>query len=162
MRCPFCNADDDKVVDSRSASNGSVIRRRRECVECGRRFTTYERVEETPVRVVKKDSTRQDFDREKLLTSLKRALVKRPVDDSILEGIVVDIEQWFHASGEQEITTQRLGEMVMERLRAVDPVAFIRFASVYRDFQNVNEFVDTIHAIEGHLPNASGAPAGRQ
>ncbi len=149
MRCPYCNADDDKVVDSRSAASGGVIRRRRECLACGRRFTTYERIEETPVKVVKKDGSRQDFDREKLLTSLNRALVKRKVDEMVLEEVVSNIEQAIHNTGEQEITTRRLGRMVMERLRTIDQVAFVRFASVYREFKDVQEFLEAIESMEG-------------
>ncbi|MGE0432538.1 MAG: transcriptional regulator NrdR [Planctomycetota bacterium] len=148
MRCPYCNADDDKVVDSRAAASGAVIRRRRECVACGRRFTTYERIEETPLRIIKKDGQRQDFDRNKLLRGLRQACWKRDhIADSEIEGLVTDVEQEIFASGEGEVSSRRLGDMVMERLRRLDQVAFVRFASVYREFKDVGEFVSEVDSM---------------
>ena len=148
MRCPYCNADDDKVVDSRSAASGAVIRRRRECTACGRRFTTYERIEETPLRIIKKDGARQDFDRNKLLRGLRQACWKRDhITEADIDGLVADVEQEIFASGDGEIPSQQLGTMVMERLRAMDQVAFVRFASVYRQFKDVGEFVSEVDSM---------------
>lgn len=152
MKCPFCSADDDKVVDSRSAANGNVIRRRRECLVCGRRFTTYERIEETPLKVIKKDGSRQDFDREKLLDGLRRACWKRDhIRDDDLQGIVADIEKDVFARNDAEITSRELGEMVISRLRDLDQVAFVRFASVYREFKDIGEFVSEIDSMRSEV-----------
>ena len=141
MKCPFCGDQESKVVDSRRSEDGQSIRRRRECLNCQRRFTTYEIVESLPIIVVKRDGTRQNFDRNKILNSMIRAFDKRKVDISDLDRITTEIEQTIQNTLEREITTDRLGEMVMERIKPLDEVAYIRFASVYRRFQDVNSFV---------------------
>ena len=141
MRCPFCGDQDSKVVDSRHSEDGNSIRRRRECIACQRRFTTYEIVESLPIIVVKRDGTRQNFDRNKILNSMIRAFDKRKVDLDDLERLTTEIEQAIQNSLEREISTDRLGEMVMERIKPMDEVAYIRFASVYRRFQDVSSFV---------------------
>ena len=141
MKCPFCGDQDSKVVDSRRSEDGQSIRRRRECLKCQRRFTTYEIVESLPIIVVKRDGTRQNFDRNKILNSMIRAFDKRKVDISDLDRITTEIEQTIQNTLEREITTDHLGEMVMERIKPLDEVAYIRFASVYRRFQDVGSFV---------------------
>ncbi len=141
MKCPFCGAQDSKVVDSRRSEDGLSIRRRRECLACLRRFTTYEVVENLPIIVVKRDGSRQKFDRDKILNSMIRAFDKRKVDIDDLERLTTEIEQSIQNSLEREISTDRLGEMVMERIKPMDEVAYIRFASVYRRFQDVSSFV---------------------
>ena len=141
MKCPFCGDQESKVVDSRHSEDGSSIRRRRECLNCQKRFTTYEMVESLPIIVVKRDGTRQNFDRNKILNSMIRAFDKRKVDLDDLERLTTEIEQAIQNSLEREISTDRLGEMVMERIKPMDEVAYIRFASVYRRFQDVSSFV---------------------
>lgn len=141
MRCPYCGDLESKVVDSRRSEDGQNIRRRRECLNCQRRFTTYEMVESLPIIVVKRDGTRQNFDRNKILNSMIRAFDKRKVDIADLDRIAIEIEQNIQNTLEREISTDRLGEMVMERIKPLDEVAYIRFASVYRRFQDVNSFV---------------------
>ena len=141
MKCPFCGDQESKVVDSRRSEDGQSIRRRRECLNCQRRFTTYEIVESLPIIVVKRDGTRQNFDRNKILNSMIRAFDKRKVDISDLDRITTEIEQTIQNTLEREITTDKLGEMVMERIKPLDEVAYIRFASVYRRFQDVGSFV---------------------
>jgi transcriptional repressor NrdR len=141
MKCPFCGDQESKVVDSRRSEDGQSIRRRRECLRCQRRFTTYEIVETLPIIVVKRDGTRQNFDRNKILNSMIRAFDKRKVDINDLDRITTEIEQTIQNTLEREITTDKLGEMVMERIKPLDEVAYIRFASVYRRFQDVNSFV---------------------
>ena len=141
MKCPFCGDQESKVVDSRRSEDGQSIRRRRECLNCQRRFTTYEIVESLPIIVVKRDGTRQNFDRNKILNSMIRAFDKRKVDISDLDRITTEIEQTIKNTLEREITTDQLGEMVMERIKPLDEVAYIRFASVYRRFQDVGSFV---------------------
>ncbi len=141
MKCPFCGDQDSKVVDSRRSEDGMSIRRRRECLSCLRRFTTYEVVENLPIIVIKRDGSQQKFDRDKILNSMIRAFDKRKVDIDDLERITTEIEQAIQNSLEREISTDRLGEMVMERIKPMDEVAYIRFASVYRRFQDVNGFV---------------------
>ncbi len=141
MKCPFCGDLESKVVDSRRSEDGQSIRRRRECLNCQRRFTTYEIVESLPIIVVKRDGTRQNFDRNKILNSMIRAFDKRKVDISDLDRITTEIEQTIQNTLEREITTDKLGEMVMERIKPLDEVAYIRFASVYRRFQDVGSFV---------------------
>ncbi len=141
MRCPFCGDLESKVVDSRRSEDGQNIRRRRECLKCQRRFTTYEVVESLPIIVVKRDGTRQNFDRNKILNSMLRAFDKRKVDIMDLDRITTEIEQTIQNTLEREISTDKLGEMVMERIKPLDEVAYIRFASVYRRFQDVNSFV---------------------
>ena len=141
MKCPFCGDQESKVVDSRRSEDGQSIRRRRECLKCQRRFTTYEIVESLPIIVVKRDGTRQNFDRNKILNSMIRAFDKRKVDISDLDRITTEIEQAIQNSLVREISTDKLGEMVMERIKPMDEVAYIRFASVYRRFQDVSGFV---------------------
>lgn len=141
MRCPFCGDQESKVVDSRRSEDGQSIRRRRECLNCQRRFTTYEMVESLPIIVVKRDGTRQNFDRNKILNSMIRAFDKRKVDLVDLDRLTTEIEQAIQNSLEREISTDKLGEMVMARIKPMDEVAYIRFASVYRRFQDVNSFV---------------------
>ena len=145
MRCPFCGDFESKVVDSRRSEEGDSIRRRRECIACQRRFTTYETVESLPIIVVKRDGARQSFDRNKILNSMVRACDKRKIDLVDLEKIAIEIEQSIQNSLEREVSTDRLGELVMERLKPIDEVAYIRFASVYRSFQDVNGFIQEIN-----------------
>lgn len=141
MKCPFCGDEDSKVVDSRKSEDGSSIRRRRECLKCQRRFTTYEMVESLPIIVVKRDGSRQNFDRTKVLNSMIRAFDKRKVDIDDLDALTTEIEQDIQNSLAREITTDQIGEMVMAHIKPMDEVAYIRFASVYRRFQDVNSFV---------------------
>ena len=147
MKCPFCGDQESKVVDSRPAEDGNSIRRRRECISCQRRFTTYETVESLPIIVVKRDGTRQAFDRNKILNSMVRAFDKRQVDVADLDRITTEIEQTIQNTLEREVSTDKLGEMVMARLKPLDEVAYIRFASVYRRFQDVNSFIHEINNI---------------
>ncbi len=147
MKCPYCSEADSKVIDSRSTEEGVSIRRRRECLVCGKRFTTYEKVENVPIMVIKKDHSRQPFDRTKILNGLKRACEKRPISMSEIETIVYEIETSIYNSLEREISTNEIGEMLIEKLRKLDQVAFVRFASVYRDFQDVETFRHEIDKI---------------
>jgi len=144
MRCPFCGHIEDKVVDSREAKIGDTIRRRRECAKCGRRFTTYERIDEIPYMVVKKDGRREKFDRQKILAGLLKACEKRPVPMSNLEEIVNEAEALVAESAERELPAAGLGELVMGRLKKLDKVAYVRFASVYLDFKDIREFMDEL------------------
>ncbi len=144
MKCPFCGHVQDKVVDSREAKIGDTIRRRRECVGCGRRFTTYERIDEIPYMVVKKDGRREKFDRQKLLAGLLKACEKRPVPMNKLEQIVNETEALVAESTDRERPTTEVGELVMNRLKKLDKVAYVRFASVYLDFKDVREFMDEL------------------
>jgi len=141
MRCPFCGENQDRVVDSRETRDGLTIRRRRECVECGRRFTSYERIEDIPFMVVKTDGTREEFDRHKLLTGLRKACEKRPVSATSLDRIVSDVERRLHDSEDREVETSAIGAIIMEHLRELDQVAYVRFASVYRKFEDIEEFL---------------------
>jgi len=140
MKCPFCGFTNDKVVDSRETKEGELIRRRRECTKCEKRFTTYERIDEIPYMVVKKDGRREKFDRQKLLSGLLKACEKRPISMGRLEQIVNDVESFVIDSPDRERTTAEVGEMIMDQLKQQDTVAYIRFASVYRDFKDVREF----------------------
>ena len=144
MKCPFCGDQDSKVVDSRHSEDGLSIRRRRECLGCQRRFTTYEIVESLPISVVKRDGSRQGFDRNKVLNSMVRAFDKRQVEIAELDRITTEIEQTIQNTLEREITTDKLGEMVMERLKPIDEVAYIRFASIYHRYQDANSFMREI------------------
>ena len=144
MRCPFCGDQESKVVDSRHSEDGLSIRRRRECSRCQHRFTTYEMVENLPVLVVKRNGSRQNFDKNKIVNSMIRAFDKRKADIVELERVATEIEQSVQNSLEREVTTERLGEMVMERLKPVDEVAYIRFASIYHQFQDANSFMREI------------------
>ncbi len=143
MMCPFCRHGETKVIDSR-ASQQFVIRRRRECLNCERRFTTYEKIEESPVKVVKKDGTRDPFDRQKIRIGLEKACYKRPVSDSQLEAIICEVEADVYQNFDREVPSRYIGEKVFNILRSVDQVAFVRFASVYREFQDVKDFVDEL------------------
>jgi transcriptional repressor NrdR len=141
MKCPYCGHLEDKVVDSREGKEGRAIRRRRECLKCGRRFTSYERIEEIAFMVVKKDERREPYDRNKVMAGLRRACEKRPVSPAALEGIADEVEQMLQESPEREIPARLIGETVIERLKALDSVAYVRFASVYRQFQDVDQFM---------------------
>jgi transcriptional repressor NrdR len=147
MKCPFCGNLEDKVVDSRESREGDVIRRRRECLDCGRRFTSYERIDEIPYMVVKKDGSREKFDRQKLLAGLLKACEKRPVSITQLEGIVNEVEYFVQEANDRERSTQEIGEMLMERLRKLDKVAYVRFASVYLDFKDIKEFMAELREL---------------
>ena len=147
MKCPFCAHLESKVVDSRPAEEGSSIRRRRECLACHKRFTTYETMESLPLVVVKKDGSRQSFDRNKLLNGLIRACEKRPVSYNTLEDMVNEIEQVLQNEMEREIKSADIGELVMERLKKVDEVAYVRFASVYRQFKDINTFMRELNKL---------------
>ncbi len=147
MRCPFCRVDNDKVIDSRSCDDGFSIRRRRECLKCGRRFTTYERLEEMTIKVVKKDGVREPFVRDKIRAGLKKACWKRPISDEQIEAAVAAVESIVYSTVEDELESQRLGELVMDELAKLDQVAFVRFASVYREFTSVKDFVDELRPI---------------
>lgn len=147
MRCPFCGANRDRVVDSREVRDASSIRRRRECLECDRRFTSYERIEEIPYMVVKRDGTREAFDRSKLLAGLLKACEKRPVPPTRLDSIVDAVEQKLGEREEREISTRQIGNLIMSRLRKLDQVAYVRFASVYRKFEDVEEFMDELRNL---------------
>jgi transcriptional repressor NrdR len=149
VKCPFCGQTEDKVVDSRETGAGGAIRRRRECLACGRRFTSYERVEEIPYLVVKKDGRREPFDRQKLMAGLHRACAKRPVPARALVAIADEVEQMVQDSPDREIDSRRIGEKVMERLRELDKVAYVRFASVYRQFEDVEEFMAELRDLLG-------------
>lgn len=146
MKCVFCGETESKVIDSRSVDDNTAIKRRRECLNCGKRFTTYEKIE-SPVVVVKKDGTRQQFDKDKLLNGLVRACEKRPVSLRQLEGIVDAVESEIYNIGKREITTNDIGEIVMNRLKTLDDVAYVRFASVYRQFKDVNTFMEELQKI---------------
>lgn len=155
MRCPFCKTDQDRVIDSRSTSDGFSIRRRRQCLSCSKRFTTYERTEEQPLFVVKKDGTRQPFDRRKILDGLQKACEKRPIPAAKLEEIVNRIELDLYGQFDREVGSKIIGEMVMKELRELDQVAYVRFASVYREFKDAADFVDALQPFdqkEGELP----------
>ena len=147
MRCPFCGYSESKVIDSRPADEGASIRRRRECLSCSKRFTTYETVESLPMVVVKKDGSRQSFDRRKVLGGMIRACEKRPVPLADLEKIAEEIEQDLQNSMEREISTEIIGERVMDRLRSVDQVAYVRFASVYRQFKDIDTFMTELNKL---------------
>jgi len=147
MRCPFCKHPDSKVIDSRPADDGASIRRRRECLECGKRFTTYEIMEHLPIVVIKKDGTRQSFDRVKVLNGMVRACDKRQVPLSELERSVDEIEQTILNSMDREVTSEHIGELVMEKLKALDEVAYVRFASVYRQFKDIDSFMAELNRL---------------
>ena len=147
MKCPFCNNENIRVIDSRPAEDNNAIRRRRQCEACGRRFTTYEKIETIPLMVVKKDHSIEPFNRDKLFNGLLRACEKRPVSLKSLEQIVDEIEQKLKNSLEGEVNSRRIGELAMEELRRLDQVAYVRFASVYREFQDINSFMDELRAI---------------
>jgi len=147
LRCPFCQHMDDRVIDSRLSKEGDMIRRRRECSHCQRRFTTYERVEETLPLVIKKDGRRELFDRGKILSGLHKACEKRPISVDVLEKLVERIEQRLQEAGEREVHSREIGEQIMQQLQNLDEVAYVRFASVYRSFKDVNEFMNEVKEL---------------
>jgi transcriptional repressor NrdR len=152
MRCPFCGHLEDRVVDSREAQDGQATRRRRECIGCGRRFTTYERVEDSLPALVKKDGRRESFDRRKVVEGLRRACQKRPVSQERIEEMATVVERRLQETGEREVPSSAVGELVMDLLRAEDPVAYVRFASVYRDFRDVGEFTAAVEGLRNEEP----------
>ena len=160
MRCPFCAETDSKVVDSRDTESG--IRRRRECLRCGKRFTTYERIEAVPLYVMKKDGRREEFDRQKLLRGLVNASAKRDIGPDVLEAIVDDVENALRSRNLTEVPSREVGEMVMQRLRDIDQIAYIRFASVYRSFKDPEEMRATIEDILAHPPGIQPRPLPRR
>lgn len=147
MRCPFCRVDNDRVIDSRASEDGFAIRRRRECLHCKRRYTTYERLEESVIKVIKKDGVREPFSREKLRVGLAKACWKRPISDEQIDGIISRVESQIYQSTESEVETGQLGQLVMEQLLKLDQVAYVRFASVYREFADVRDFVDELRPM---------------
>ena len=147
MKCPYCGEQDSKVVDSRHSEDGTSIRRRRECLKCSKRFTTYELVESLPIVVVKRDGSRQSFNRQKILNGMLRACEKRPVSLAAMEAAVDEIEQIIQNALEREISTEQVGELVMERLKKMDEVSYVRFASVYRQFKDLNSFVQELNQM---------------
>lgn len=157
MKCPFCGYTESKVIDSRPAEEGATIRRRRECLDCGKRFTTYEIIERMPLVVIKRDGSRQTFDKVKLINGMVRACEKRPVTLSQLEKIADDIEQELQSNLEREVKTVDVGEMVMSRLKEIDEVAYVRFASVYRSFKDINTFMEELSKLltESNSKNAA-------
>ncbi|HJR09547.1 MAG TPA: transcriptional regulator NrdR [Pyrinomonadaceae bacterium] len=163
MKCPFCGYLEDKVVDSRESREGDAIRRRRECLKCERRFTSYERIDEIPYMVIKKDERREPFDRTKIMSGLLRACEKRPVPSSKLDGIVNQIEKYVQESPERERPTSKIGEMVMRRLKELDKVAYVRFASVYLEFEDVTEFMHELKTlVRSRQSGGSSAATKRQ
>jgi len=147
VRCPYCHHSHSKVLDSRATDEGASIRRRRECERCGRRFTTYERWEETPLMVIKKDGRREPFQRQKVLTGLMKACEKRPIPVSVLEQVVDEIEREARRRGDAEITSRQIGERIMEALRGIDEVAYVRFASVYREFRDLTALLGEVEKL---------------
>ena len=153
MKCPFCGFEESKVIDSRPTDEGERIRRRRECVKCGKRFTTYEVIETVPVIVVKKDKSRESFDRTKLFNGILRACEKRPVSIETIDNMVDSIEAALQNSLDREVTSVHIGEMVMDKLKETDEVAYVRFASVYRQFRDINTFMDELAKLLGEKNN---------
>jgi len=147
MTCPFCGHSDHKVVDSRTSSDGAAIRRRRECLSCGKRFTTYEHIEEQALMVIKKDGRREPFGRNKLLSGLVKACEKRPISMDQLEQLADEIERDLSRTFEREVPSQQIGERIMKRLQVLDPIAYVRFASVYREFKDAEQFVRELHDV---------------
>ncbi len=147
MKCPYCKANNDKVIDSRTSGDAFVVRRRRECLECGKRFTTYEKVEETPLRVIKKDGSRDPFNRIKVLSGVLKACEKRSVSTDRLEEMVNTIESQLYEMFDKEVSSKFIGRLVMEELKGIDQVAYVRFASVYREFKDINQFIDELKPL---------------
>lgn len=144
MKCPFCSDHDSKVVDSRIGKDGTSIRRRRECLRCGQRFTTYERIEELNLVIVKKDGRREPFDRAKIIEGLEKACEKRPISVEVIENLVTELEKEFQERGDREVDSKEIGEKLINKLYEIDEVAYVRFASVYRSFKDVNQFMDEL------------------
>ena len=147
MKCPFCGISDNKVIDSRLSKDGNAIRRRRECIECSRRFTTYEHLEDIPIMIIKKDGRREIFNREKVRTGIQKACQKRNISVNVIEDFVEELERDLRETGEKEIPANNLGERIMSMLHDLDAVAYVRFASVYRDFKDVNDFVSELKTL---------------
>lgn len=147
MKCPYCKTNNDKVIDSRTSGDAYVVRRRRECLECGKRFTTYEKVEETPLRVIKKDASRDSFDRVKILRGVMKACEKRTVSTDRLEEMVNRIEAQLYEMFDKEVSSKFIGRLVMDELKDIDQVAYVRFASVYREFKDINQFLDELKPL---------------
>ncbi len=147
MKCPYCGTNEDKVIDSREASDGAAIRRRRECLKCERRYTTYERLEETPLLVVKRDGRREPFDRKKILSGVIKACEKRPVPMEQMEALVDHLDQEIRQEFEKEVSSVEIGERLMQRLQKLDEVAYVRFASVYRSFKDLNQFMKELREL---------------
>ena len=147
MKCPFCGFEESKVIDSRPTDEGQRIRRRRECLECSKRFTTYEIIESLPIIVIKKDKSRETFNREKLMTGLLRACEKRPVSIDMLDNMIDEIEVIIQNSLDREVSSERIGELVMDKLKKIDEVAYVRFASVYRQFKDINTFMNELNKL---------------
>lgn len=149
MKCPYCNSDNDKVVDSRSSHEGTVVRRRRECTTCTKRYTTYERIEEIPLKVIKKDNRREDFDRQKLMAGILKACEKRPVSIEQIEIVVDSIEKELESSHDREVASKEIGELMMRKLKELDDIAYVRFASVYRQFKDIDQFMREVQTLKG-------------
>ena len=147
MKCPFCGYEESKVIDSRPTDEGERIRRRRECLQCAKRFTTYEMIESLPIIVIKKDGSRETFDRQKLLTGMLRACEKRPVSIEMLDHAISDIETVIQNSLDREVSSDKIGELVMDKLKGIDEVAYVRFASVYRQFKDINTFMNELNKL---------------
>lgn len=147
MKCPFCSYEESKVIDSRPTDEGERIRRRRECLECGKRFTTYEMIESLPIIVIKKDGSRETFDRQKLMTGMLRACEKRPVSIETLDKVIDDIEANIQNNLDREVRSDKIGELVMNELKNIDEVAYVRFASVYRQFKDINTFMEELNKL---------------
>ena len=147
MKCPFCSYEESKVIDSRPTDEGQRIRRRRECLECGKRFTTYEIIESLPIIVIKKDKSRESFNRDKLMTGLLRACEKRPVSIDQLDNMIDEIETIIQNSLDREVSSEKIGELVMDKLKNIDEVAYVRFASVYRQFKDINTFMNELNKL---------------
>lgn len=152
MRCFYCGHTESKVVDSRSTEDGQAIRRRRECLQCGKRFTTYEKIESVPIIVIKRDGSRQSFDREKLQRGILNSCASRPVPLHVIDGMLDEIEAEIHNSLAREVSSEKIGEMVMERLRAIDEVSYVRFASVYKKFKDIETFQQELAKLSGKRP----------
>ena len=149
MKCPFCGDEESKVIDSRPTDEGERIRRRRECLKCGKRFTTYEIIESLPIIVIKKDKSRESFNRDKLMNGILRACEKRPISINTLDNMIDEIEVTIQNSLDREVTSDKIGELVMDKLKELDEVAYVRFASVYRQFKDINTFMDELHKLLG-------------
>ncbi len=147
MKCPFCGETNNKVIDSRLSKDGNVIRRRRECIDCSRRFTTYEHIEDIPVMIVKKDGRREEFSREKVRTGMQKACEKREISMNVIEQFIDELERDLRETGEKEIPSRRIGKLIMEKLHEIDDVAYVRFASVYREFKDVNDFFSELKSL---------------
>lgn len=147
MKCPYCAFEESKVIDSRPTDEGEKIRRRRECLNCTKRFTTYEQIESLPIMVIKKDKTRETFNRDKLLTGMLRACEKRPVSIDQMESMIDEIETTIQNTLDREVTSEKIGELVMDKLKSVDEVAYVRFASVYRQFKDINTFMSELNKL---------------